>query len=116
MTPTSSGGKVSITLVSPVSSGPRFATTMLKVKLAPGSTLVTPSLFVISRSASVGGAGVVSIKIPSTFSPPKRLAEPSQKRLKLQLVLGPREPGTQTKISSSAPLTPLALKSPLVVR
>ena len=54
--------------------------------------------------------------MPSVFSPPKSLVEPSQKGLNVQLVLLPSEPGAQTKMSDLSPLSPLAEKLPCVVK
>jgi hypothetical protein len=51
----------------------------------------------------------------SVSSPEKPLTEPSQYMAHVQVVVLPRAPGVQTKMSEPPPLTPVTLKLPSVV-
>ncbi len=49
-------------------------------------------------------------------SPEKPFTEPSQYMVHVQVVVLPREPGVQSRMSEPSPLTPVTLKLPSVVR
>ena len=51
VTPVSVAGKVSATVAPVTAEGPALEATMVYVTLLPGITVVTPSVFVIERSA-----------------------------------------------------------------
>ena len=62
VTPVSVAGKVSATVAPVTADGPTFRAVIVYVTLLPGTTVVTPSVFVIERSA-VGLRVSVSVAV-----------------------------------------------------